>query len=397
MNKNKLSILNMWLTIVIIIAILYTLPVLSFFNRKNTSSFFENRNLATFPVASVDSIKDGSFFTACEDYMIDHIYKRDKWMTAYTSMNLYSLKKPAVNRIVLADDLLLPLLDPIPPFHDYDDLGVRTAKDLAKLKDAVESPGGKLLVMGVPEQYSVLRVRYPYPLFNNDVNLSAMETTFFGHLSQGGIDSINMRPYYEVANDSTCLYAKTDHHYRLEGAYLAYDVLCKKLHEMGFSFPVTTEEDFDYIQLPNDFLGSRAKKLYGLSPVTEKTQIYKLKKEIPFTRYDNGKLVESSVFTLPPSDGVPVEYLIYMGGDIAETVIRTDRPELPNVLIFGNSYTNALETFLYTSFNETRSLDLRYYNEKGILEYIETYRPDIVIHLEYDLGYLLQSGNGVIE
>ena len=28
-----------------------------------------------------------------------------------------------------------------------------------------------------------------------------------------------------------------------------------------------------------------------------------------------------------------------MGGDIAETVIQTDRPELPNALIFGDSFT----------------------------------------------------------
>jgi len=86
-----------------------------------------------------------------------------------------------------------------------------------------------------------------------------------------------------------------------------------------------------------------------------------------------------------------------MGGDISETIIQTNRPNLPNVLLFGNSYTNALETFLYTSFNETRSLDLRYYKEKGILEYIDGYRPDIIICMRYDIEYLLQSGNGVIE
>lgn len=86
-----------------------------------------------------------------------------------------------------------------------------------------------------------------------------------------------------------------------------------------------------------------------------------------------------------------------MGGDIAEGIIRTYRPELPNVLLFGNSFTKALETFLYTSFNETRSLDLRHYQQKGILDYIEEYRPDIVIYLKYDLEYLAQKEDSVIE
>lgn len=107
--------------------------------------------------------------------------------------------------------------------------------------------------------------------------------------------------------------------------------------------------------------------------------------------------MDSTVFKLPSSEDVLVEYLIYMGGDVSETIIQTNGPDLPKVLLFGNSYTNALETFLYTSFDETRSLDLRAYQDKGILEYIEDYQPDIVVYLKYDLEYLLRTGNGVIK
>jgi hypothetical protein len=86
-----------------------------------------------------------------------------------------------------------------------------------------------------------------------------------------------------------------------------------------------------------------------------------------------------------------------MGGDIEETIIRTNRPELPNVLLFGNSFTNAMECFLYTSFNEMRSLDLRYYTEKGILQYVSEYKPDIVICMRDDILFLYQAGIGIIE
>ncbi|NLA87925.1 MAG: hypothetical protein GX847_11735, partial [Clostridiales bacterium] len=74
-------------------------------------------------------------------------------------------------------------------------------------------------------------------------------------------------------------------------------------------------------------------------------------------------------------------YTVYMHGDIGETVIETDRPELLSVLLVGDSYTNAVECLLYASFNEMRSLDLRWYNKKSLADYIADYQPDIVILL----------------
>lgn len=397
MNRRLFSKLHRWMTIVVIMGILYSIPLLSFLQKTGSYSFYENRMLAEAPVFSVSSVMDGSFFEGCEEYLSNRIYKRNRWMSAYTAAHLHLLKKSVVNDVVVAENLLLTPLTPQPPFLSYGDLGVRAADDLRRLKDKVESVGGKLVVLGVPEQYSILRDRYPFPLFNNDVNLTAIETTFFNSVAQAGIEAVNMKPYYERSSDRTLLYAKTDHHYRLEGAYLTYSVLCEKLVDLGLNIRIIKEEDFEYVELPNPFLGSRAKKLIGRSPVEEHLSIYKLKDEIPFTRCDNGVPVDASVFALPNSDEAPVEYLVYMGGDVAETVIQTSRPELPDVLLFGNSFTNALETFLYTSFNETRSLDLRLYHEMGILEYIEEYRPDVVVCLRYDLEYLLQSGNGIIE
>ena len=83
--------------------------------------------------------------------------------------------------------------------------------------------------------------------------------------------------------------------------------------------------------------------------------------DIPFTRFDNGAAAEATVYALPGSDAEPLTYGLYMGGDIAETVIQTDRPELPNALIFGDSFTNPVECLAYYSFNELRSVDLRHY------------------------------------
>ena len=85
---------------------------------------------------------------------------------------------------------------------------------------------------------------------------------------------------------------------------------------------------------------------------------------------------------------------LYMGGDIAETVIRTDRPELPNALIFGDSFTNPVECLAYYSFNELRSVDLRHYTVQSLSDYIAAYQPDVVLCVRDYQSLLLREFNG---
>ena len=88
-----------------------------------------------------------------------------------------------------------------------------------------------------------------------------------------------------------------------------------------------------------------------------------------------------------------IVYTDYMGGDIAETVIRTDRPELPNALIFGDSFTNPVECLAYYSFNELRSVDLRHYTAQSLSDYIAAYQPDVLCVRDYQ-SLLLREFNG---
>ena len=79
---------------------------------------------------------------------------------------------------------------------------------------------------------------------------------------------------------------------------------------------------------------------------------------------------------------------------MAETIIQTNRPELPDVLVVGDSFTNALETILYTSFDEMRSLDFRYYTAGSIYSYLENWQPDVILYVRDDLSYIVTEGNG---
>ena len=169
-----------------------------------------------------------------------------------------------------------------------------------------------------------------------------------------------------------------------------------RLAERGLDVPALEEQDLTYVPLPNPVYGSRSRQLYNAIDVGDCIEVYEAE-AIPFDRWDEGEKVESTVFALPEDEQAPAAYSVYMGGDKAETIIDTHRPDLPRVLVFGDSFTNAIETFLYRSFGEMRSIDLRYYTEKTLSQYIADYQPDVVLCIRDDLSYLSAEGNGDFE
>lgn len=377
-------------TLVLAALFLVSVAVLTLIKLDRTPAYltYENRFQTVPEPFTAATALDGRFLQSMEPAFSDHITFRDYWLKLYTYLQMEVLRKPAVQGVVVQEDLLLPV-NPVAETPDCLQEAEAMVENLLKLQTTVESYGGTFLFAGIPEQSSALRDRYPEGFADYDNVYSSREAALFGTGEAAGLHMLNLTPTLLQNNE---LYYRSDHHYRLQGAYLAYQEICE---DLGIS--ALSEEDFTWKALPNPFLGSLNRKLMGMWDTEEALWVYELKEPIPFARWDNGQPVAAAVFDLPENDTVFTEYNAYMGGDKAETVIQTNRPELPDCLIFGDSFTNALETFLYTSFDETRSLDLRHYTEMGILEYVKTHQPDVVICMQNDTVYLLPEGNGVIE
>ena len=372
------------------------LTVRNMANYPDAFSLYENKKLSKPETFSGKSLSDGSFLQSMEPAFSDHMAFREYWLKAYTALQMDVLNKPIVQGLVVQEDLLLPQYAAAEP-EDSWPAAENMVKNLLKLQETVENYGGKFLFVGLPEQSSILGDRYPAAIPNNGETFANRQQALFETGAAAGLQMLNMNPVFLQSDDPTRLYCVSDHHYRLQGAYLTYTTICEALAAQGVEIPVLTEADFTWKALPNPFLGSLGRKLMGLWETEEPLWIYEPHQPIPFRRWDNGQEVAAEVFDLPENETNFVQYTAYMGGDQAETVIQTDRPALPDCLIFGDSFTNGLETFLYTSFDETRSLDLRHYTEMGILEYVQTHQPDVVICMQNDTVYLLQEGNGVIE
>lgn len=366
-------------------------------SHRETSAYYENRTLAEPPALTWTGLADGSFGSAFESWYSDHFPGRATLLKMDTKVQMDALKRPVVNDTVVTESTLLPFMayEEQPP-EEYARQAVDIAEDLQKLDAHIRANGGSFYYVGIPEQRVYFGENYPDFLASHAGEYQTADDAFAAALADQNVRFLDMRQVYEALGHPAEYYSAVDHHYNYYGAYAAYRAILDMLAGDGWQLPVLTEEDLDFVELPNPYIGSRNRKLYNLWPNGEKAVMCVQKAPVPFARTDNGQPSEKPLFVLPAADYLPTTYNLYMGGDFGETVLETGRPELPDVLIFGDSFTNALETLLYASFDETRILDLRHYTDKSLKDYIAEYRPDLVLCVQNDTFYYTATGNGAV-
>ena len=364
---------------------------------KNRYSYYENRNLSAFPEITAESVLSGQVFDDLETLFCDYAAWRTPALKAVTWADLNVFHRPVVNDIVVTDDALLEQLYTMP--DTADDIARKAADvaaDNAALRDQIEASGGHYCYIAVPCQYAYYEDEYPSYLENRSAYTAAELAALNSAMDAQGITHVDMGPIFDSLGHLPAFSSKVDNHYGLRGAYETYRAAVQALNDaygLALSFP---EEgtDVTFSALPNPYMGSRTRKLLGLRGDDEKLLTAAFREDIPFTRLDNWQEVASAVYALPATEDEALTYGLYMGGDIAETCIRTDRSSLPTALIFGDSFTNAVESLAYYSFDEMRSVDLRHYKTQSISDYIAAYQPDVVICIRDYEALLSRSDNG---
>ena len=380
-------------------AFLWTALLVTACKPKGTYNYYENRTLAVCPLLSCEGLSDGTYFDQVEAYLVDHAAGRERLVRAKTKADIYLLRRPVVNDVVVTDPALLAF-----KVYDHVDADVIAQKAeemadvLAQLRDQVESYGGHFYFIAVPCQYASLEALYPSYLYNKSDYTALELPAFRAALAARSIAFIDMGEEFDRLGGRAQFSSTVDNHYSLYGAYETWRVLCSRIQDVqGIDLPCPAPgSGITFRALPNHYLGAYARKLLDLRDSDESLYVADFADPISFTREDNGVSVPASVYQMPEDDTSDVLYTLYMGGDIAETVIRTGRPELPSALIFGDSFTNAFESLAYYSFDEMHSLDMRHYTAMSIADYVTCHQPDIVVCLRDYESLLLASGNGTL-
>lgn len=386
--------------VVIVLALLASLSVLTVFfpqTRPNEYDVWENRNLADKPSLSASTIFDGSYFSALENFLADHLYGRASILTLNVRYQLFK-NNPSVNDIIITDSVLLRD-NGIYDRYDttYLEASDTVANRLRSASDATQEIGGVFLFVGIPTQRMIFANEYPSYMNNDTEYMSNITAHFSAALDAHNINTLFLQNALQASGiPMTQLYSPIDHHFTLTGAYLCCEQVIQELNNLGCNVPMLPE-DINFEALSNPMLGTYNRKLYGCTDITGQLLIYGTKASVPYERWDNGIKTDAPIFELGKTTTEYVTYSVYMGGDKAETIIKTNRPSLSKLLIVGDSFTNAMETMLYLSFDEMRSLDYRYYTEKSLTSYIAEYQPDIVLFIRDASVYTSVDGNGNVE
>ena len=386
-----------WAMALLFSGVLLVLMAATILLPKNRYSYYENRNLSAFPEITAESVLSGQVFDDLETLFCDYAAWRTPALKAVTWADLNVFRRPVVNDIVITDDALLEQLYTMPDTaNDIARKAADVAADNAALRDQIEAYGGHYCYIAVPCQYAYYEDEYPSYLENRSAYTAAELAALNSAMDAQGVTHVDMGPIFDSLGHLPAFSSKVDNHYGLRGAYETYRAAVQALNDaygLALSFP---EEgaDVTFSALPNPYMGSRTRKLLGLRGNDEKLLTAAFREDIPFTRFDNGGEVAATVYALPATDTEPLTYGLYMGGDIAETVLRTDRPELPSVLIFGDSFTNPVESLAYYSFDELRSIDLRHDTAQSLSDHIAAYKPDVVLCIRDYQSLLSREYNG---
>lgn len=360
-------------------------------------SYFENRNLAAFPAYSREAVGDGSYTSQLEQYLEDHAALRSTMLRAKVQADL-ALHRPVVNDTVITEDRLLPYLPVGKGIMSPDAVKQQAAKmaeNLKGIQDVAAEYGGCFCYVAVPCQYAYFEDDYPWYLYDRADYSQDAVTSLAQALAEQGVPFLDIRAAFESMGHPDGYGSRVDNHYTMEGAFETYRLVMEKMAaESGLEFPILDRPDVIFQTLPNEYLGSRERKLLNLVTREESLSVLYPVEEVPFTRSNVGIPAVSEVYALPSSEDELLTYNVYMGVDWPVTTIDTGRDELPSILIYGDSFTNALECVAYLSFNEMHSLDLRSYKEKDIRDYIREFQPDIVVCIRDYEALLDLADNG---
>lgn len=385
-----------WLVVIGFLGFLALALAVTLVRPKSGWSYYENRNLARPAELSVETVLDGTFPASVEPVLQDYAAGRNTLMKLSAWADLHLFHRPVVNEVVPSEGMLLG-------FNAYEtpdpavisNQAQTMAGQLAQLRDVVEGYGGHFYYVAVPGQYTYFSDAYPNFLNNREAYTALEIPAFTQAMEEQGVNLLDMGPVLDQLGKPKEYYSLADYHYQFEGAYVTYRTILEEINrDLGLDLTILDGDSLTVETLPNPYLGSRGRKIFGMENCGEYLTIGLPKNPIPFTRADNGAETAAAVYAMPATDTENVLYSLYMGGDVGETVIETNRPGLPSILIYGDSFTNPVECLAYYSFDEMRSIDLRHYKDMTLADYIQTYQPDIVVGIRDYEALLSTDFNG---
>ena len=341
----------------ILVALWAVLTGFAWFGPRQDTSDAERRPLAQMPDISMETLLDGKFMTAFEDFTLDQFPLRDTFRQLKSLFHYYVMNQSDNNKIYIADGYAAEMEYPLNESSVNHALGQFQKVYDKYLKDS----GSKVYSTVVPDKGYYLAEENGY---------LAMDYSRLFEMVETGM------PWASFVDITDCLktedYYYTDTHWRQE-KLLA--VAQKLSQEMGLTLPKA--EDFTVTPLERPFYGV----YYGQAalPMDPET-MYIMESELldSCTVYNYVTDKYADVYDMDKLTSKDL-YEVYLSG--SQSLLRIENPNAKTdkgLIVFRDSYGSSLVPLLVQDYASVTLVDIRYISVEVLENYIDFQDQDVL-------------------
>lgn len=362
---------------------------------KKDFSETENRMLASFPEISAKKILAGDFQKEFETYLSDRFPLRDTLLSVSVRADRLSGKQEINDVIYMKGNNTADGNAEIRLLDSY-----QRPENTKKFVDSVNTFSGKLnradtVVIVVPTAISLYEEKLPTLVKMQNRPLQKDTLEYFEkefsssenaslHYAEGVFDTLMQG--MEAGED---LYYRTDHHWKVRGAYRGYTLLAPYLE-----IPVIEKSASDFAVVSEDFYGTTWSKVCDRAVSPDTIEIYdnpdwsgnlkvsyedtKETMDSPYNKEYLSKKDQYSMFLNNQHSLIRIE-------NPNADMTRTDEENHSSLVIIKDSYANSLVPFLIDQYETIWVFDPRYY-KGSISSWINEHEEVEDVLILYNLG-----------
>lgn len=353
--------------------IITIIPAFTFFGKKETVSYNENKVLAEFPEFSFENYKSRAFMKGISLYISDHFVLREQFIKLKNALDK-AIGKNEINGVIEVNGSLIQVFRNTEP-----ELTERNILALNRLKAKhPEIPFYLLLAPTAQEKYKDFLPNY----------LDESDESEYINICSKKLVNINEIDVLNEVNETPYAFYRTDHHWTAELAYAAYAAAGRSL---GYS-PLP-ESFFEIQTVSSDFKGTLYSKTLNEKIVPDEIKAGRNGCELLLTV--DGTDYNSLYFDkfLTEKD----KYLYFLGGNYGVCTVKNQSTTTDKtLLLIKDSYANCFISFIAEHYSEITVIDPRYCSAKQLSQ-INPSDFDAVLVLFNALGFSQEKNFATIE
>lgn len=376
--------------------VMHTLIILGFFiflisgtyltltSEKREVSDMENRKLAGPPVAlSVDNVMSGAYMKSVEAYVTDHVFSRDSWISLHAFLTKDLFRQTVKNGIYVSADGTMesPMKERVDSTMLLDDLSTFT--------NSMQASGVNVYFGLAPNKASMVDVEPHMPDYMGNEAPEIFKDIRDGLVSVDGMTVMDYRKPLNEAKQLSDVFYKTDYHWNIDGAYLAYAQTVKqiaadnpsieaplklnelrtKTHDRPYYGSYARSTTLQYVKSGDTFEWMEPKA--GFTP-----------NNICYNRSEtcNGNLINKKPLKSEETYSEMYSLFLHRNWPIITMDQQTPKNDT-RLLVLKDSYANPMLTLLPEHFGHLSVIDIRHFEESSIETYVRENAIDTVLFI----------------